>query len=86
MQLASTGICGTDDHAIKGLLSAIFPFIPGHEGAGIVESIGKGVTSVKPGKKWGHRTLLTNSLPKNNFAQRMNLKCINILFTLITEV
>ncbi|CAD7693504.1 unnamed protein product [Nyctereutes procyonoides] len=51
IKLASTGICGTDDHAIKGLLSAIFPFIPGHEGAGIVESIGKGVTSVKPGDK-----------------------------------
>ncbi|XP_045853803.1 alcohol dehydrogenase 1-like [Meles meles] len=51
IKMASTGICGTDDHAIKGLLSAVFPFIPGHEGAGIVESIGKGVCSVKPGDK-----------------------------------
>ncbi|XP_026365381.1 alcohol dehydrogenase 1-like [Ursus arctos] len=51
IKVTSTGICGSDDHAIKGLLSAVFPYIPGHEGAGIVESIGKGVSSVKPGDK-----------------------------------
>ncbi|XP_047574013.1 alcohol dehydrogenase 1-like [Lutra lutra] len=51
IKMASTGICGTDDHTIKGLLSAVFPFIPGHEGAGIVESTGQGVCSVKPGDK-----------------------------------
>lgn len=54
--MISTGICGTDDHAVKGLLSLNFPFIPGHEGAGIVESIGEGVSSVKPGRKWGNET------------------------------
>lgn len=69
MQVTSTGICGSDDHAIKGLLSAVFPYIPGHEGAGIVESIGKGVSSVKPGRKWGHETPPTNSLPKRTLAQ-----------------
>ncbi|XP_029798697.1 LOW QUALITY PROTEIN: alcohol dehydrogenase 1-like [Suricata suricatta] len=51
IKVISTGICGTDDHALKGLLSANFPLIPGHEGAGIVESIGKGVSSMKPGDK-----------------------------------
>ncbi|XP_077618446.1 alcohol dehydrogenase 1-like [Crocuta crocuta] len=51
IKVISTGICGTDDHALKGLLSANFPLIPGHEGAGIVESIGEGVSSVKPGDK-----------------------------------
>ncbi|XP_007081034.2 alcohol dehydrogenase 1-like [Panthera tigris] len=59
IKMISTGICGTDDHAVKGLLSVNFPFIPGHEGAGIVESIGKGVSSVKPGDK-----VLTLAIPQ----------------------
>ena len=32
-----------------GEQEGIFPSILGHEGAGFVESVGKGVTSVKPG-------------------------------------
>ncbi|XP_046948333.1 alcohol dehydrogenase 1-like [Lynx rufus] len=59
IKMISTGICGTDDHAVKGLLSVNFPFIPGHEGAGIVESIGEGVSSVKPGDK-----VLTLTIPQ----------------------
>ncbi|XP_036163950.1 alcohol dehydrogenase 1-like [Myotis myotis] len=51
IKLKSTGICGSDDHVLKGLLPMHFPLIPGHEGAGIVESIGTGVSSVKPGDK-----------------------------------
>ncbi|EPY76137.1 hypothetical protein CB1_001490010 [Camelus ferus] len=48
--MTSSGICSSDDHILKGLFPANFPLIPGHEGAGIVESIGKGVRSVKPAK------------------------------------
>ncbi|XP_070264951.1 alcohol dehydrogenase 6-like [Myotis yumanensis] len=51
IKLKSTGICGSDDNVLKGLHSMHFPLIPGHEGAGIVESIGTGVSSVKPGDK-----------------------------------
>uniref|UniRef100_A0A8C3YFV3 Alcohol dehydrogenase 1-like n=1 Tax=Catagonus wagneri TaxID=51154 RepID=A0A8C3YFV3_9CETA len=51
IKMTSSGICGTDDHALKGLFPLNFPLIPGHEGAGIVESIGEGVNSVKPGDK-----------------------------------
>lgn len=50
--MTSSGICGSDDHVLKGLSPMKFPLIPGHEGAGIVESIGEGVCSVKPGRKW----------------------------------
>ncbi|XP_074084190.1 all-trans-retinol dehydrogenase [NAD(+)] ADH7-like isoform X2 [Macrotis lagotis] len=50
-KILATGICRTDDHAIKGDLAAKFPVILGHEAAGIVESIGEGVTTVKPGDK-----------------------------------
>ncbi|XP_051041372.1 alcohol dehydrogenase 1 [Phodopus roborovskii] len=49
--MASSGICGSDAHVLKGELPLKFPFIPGHEGAGTVESVGDGVSSVKPGDK-----------------------------------
>ncbi|NWY06882.1 ADH1 dehydrogenase, partial [Nothoprocta ornata] len=51
-QIVATGICRTDNHLIGGLFpNTEFPVIPGHEGAGIVESVGEGVTLVKPGDK-----------------------------------
>ncbi|XP_015479643.1 alcohol dehydrogenase 1-like isoform X2 [Parus major] len=52
IKIVATGICHSDDHVLKGSLPNVdFPVIPGHEGAGIVESIGEGVTAVKPGDK-----------------------------------
>ncbi|XP_044131838.1 alcohol dehydrogenase 1-like isoform X1 [Bufo gargarizans] len=52
IKIVATGICRTDDHILKGELSGIkYPLIPGHEGAGIVESVGEGVTDLKPGDK-----------------------------------
>ncbi|CAI9617484.1 unnamed protein product, partial [Staurois parvus] len=52
IKMVSTGICRTDDHGIHGTLKGIqFPAIFGHEGAGIIESVGKGVTHLKPGDK-----------------------------------
>ncbi|XP_046507746.1 alcohol dehydrogenase 1-like isoform X2 [Equus quagga] len=48
IKMTSSGICGSDNHILKGSLPGNFPLIPGHEGAGIVESIGEGVSSVKP--------------------------------------
>ncbi|XP_006893169.1 PREDICTED: alcohol dehydrogenase 1-like [Elephantulus edwardii] len=59
IKITSSGICGSDSHVLKGELLIKFPLIPGHEGAGIVESIGEGVTSVKPGDK-----VLTLILPQ----------------------
>ncbi|KAM4810548.1 alcohol dehydrogenase 1-like [Rhinophrynus dorsalis] len=52
IKIVATGICRSDDHCINGTLSEIkFPVILGHEGAGIVESVGDGVTNLKPGDK-----------------------------------
>ncbi|CDR41989.1 CYFA0S08e02344g1_1 [Cyberlindnera fabianii] len=45
-----TGVCHTDAYTLSGSdPEGAFPVILGHEGAGIVESVGEGVTNVKPG-------------------------------------
>jgi L-iditol 2-dehydrogenase len=50
VRVKSCGFCATDFKAIKGIRRNVtFPFIAGHEAAGVVESVGPGVTSVKPG-------------------------------------
>jgi S-(hydroxymethyl)glutathione dehydrogenase / alcohol dehydrogenase len=50
VELRATGICHTDAFTLSGEdPEGRFPAILGHEGAGIVVEIGKGVTSLKPG-------------------------------------
>ncbi|XP_063314661.1 NADP-dependent alcohol dehydrogenase-like [Pelobates fuscus] len=52
IKILASGICGSDSSALSTVLSDIkFPVILGHEAVGIVESIGCGVTIVKPGDK-----------------------------------
>ncbi|XP_040274133.1 alcohol dehydrogenase 1-like [Bufo bufo] len=52
IKIVATGICRSDDHVKEGLMKdRKYPVILGHEGAGIVESVGDGVTTVKPGDK-----------------------------------
>ena len=43
------GLCHSDIHVSHGDLEARLPMVLGHEGAGIVEDVGPGVTRVKPG-------------------------------------
>ncbi|XP_020008842.2 alcohol dehydrogenase 1C-like [Castor canadensis] len=51
IKMVASGICRTDDHMIAGAFVSPLPVILGHEAAGIVESIGEEVTTVKPGDK-----------------------------------
>jgi 2-desacetyl-2-hydroxyethyl bacteriochlorophyllide A dehydrogenase len=46
-----TGICGTDLELLAGVVDPAYtryPLVPGHEWSGIIESVGPGVTGLKP--------------------------------------
>lgn len=53
VQLAASGMCHSDEHVRVGDVPMVepgaFPFIGGHEGAGVVTKVGPGVTSLKEG-------------------------------------
>ncbi|ORW12173.1 Zn-dependent alcohol dehydrogenase [Mycobacterium kyorinense] len=61
VEMAAAGLCHSDDHILKGDMSApnevlrslglptMFPTIGGHEGSGIVREVGDGVTEFAPG-------------------------------------
>jgi S-(hydroxymethyl)mycothiol dehydrogenase len=49
VQIQACGVCHTDLHYREGGINDDFPFLLGHEAAGIVESVGPGVTGVAPG-------------------------------------
>ncbi|MFE7837316.1 S-(hydroxymethyl)mycothiol dehydrogenase [Streptomyces sp. NPDC057474] len=49
VRVQACGVCHTDLHYREGGIGDDFPFLLGHEAAGIVESVGEGVTEVAPG-------------------------------------
>ena len=55
VKIVATGVCHTDLHAADGdwPVKPVPPFIPGHEGAGIVAAVGAGVTQLKEGDRVG---------------------------------
>lgn len=55
IRVRASGVCHTDLHAANGdwPVRPKLPFIPGHEGVGLVEEIGDLVTSVKVGDRVG---------------------------------
>ena len=55
VKIVATGVCHTDLHAADGdwPVKPVPPFIPGHEGAGIVAAVGAGVTQLKEGDPVG---------------------------------
>ncbi len=80
------GVCHTDLHYREGGINDDFPFLLGHEAAGIVEQVGDGVTDVAPGDfvilNWravcGHCRACLRGRPwycfnTHNAAQRMTL-------------
>ncbi|MCH0566522.1 MULTISPECIES: S-(hydroxymethyl)mycothiol dehydrogenase [unclassified Streptomyces] len=49
VEIQACGVCHTDLHYRQGGITDEFPFLLGHEAAGVVESVGEGVTDVAPG-------------------------------------
>ncbi|MFI7277028.1 S-(hydroxymethyl)mycothiol dehydrogenase [Streptomyces sp. NPDC049879] len=49
VRVRACGVCHTDLHYKQGGISDDYPFLLGHEAAGVVESVGDGVTDVAPG-------------------------------------
>lgn len=49
VQIEACGVCHSDYHLITGATKHPLPVVPGHEGAGIVEAVGDGVTHIQPG-------------------------------------
>ncbi|MCE0538838.1 S-(hydroxymethyl)mycothiol dehydrogenase [Kineosporia rhizophila] len=49
VKVQACGVCHTDLHYREGGINDEYPFLLGHEAAGIVESVGEGVTDVAPG-------------------------------------
>ncbi len=49
VRMIAAGLCHSDDHIQKGDAPMRMPVVGGHEGAGIVDAVGPGVTRVKEG-------------------------------------
>lgn len=49
VRLVASGVCASDAHTQSGRIPSPTPCVLGHEGAGVVEAVGSGVTHVAPG-------------------------------------
>ncbi|MCX5197000.1 Zn-dependent alcohol dehydrogenase [Streptomyces sp. NBC_00249] len=51
IRIKATGLCHSDLSAMNGVLPQPAPFIPGHEGSGVIADVGDGVTHLKQGDR-----------------------------------
>ncbi|QSE93011.1 NDMA-dependent alcohol dehydrogenase [Rhodococcus pseudokoreensis] len=49
VKMVAAGLCHSDLHLANGDMPPRYPIVGGHEGAGIIEEVGAGVTRLKPG-------------------------------------
>ena len=76
IDVKACGVCHTDLHYREGAINDEFPFLLGHEAAGIVEEVGEGVSDLNPGNfvilNWravcGHCRSCRRGRPWNCFA------------------
>ena len=51
VRIAAAGVCHSDYSVMTGVMPTRFPCVLGHEGSGVVEEVGPGVTHVRPGDR-----------------------------------
>ncbi|WP_061292921.1 zinc-binding dehydrogenase [Herbidospora cretacea] len=51
VRIEAAGVCHSDQHYLAGDLTCPLPVVPGHEGTGVVEAVGPGVTRHKAGDR-----------------------------------
>ena len=51
VRVEAAGVCHSDQHYLSGDLRSPLPVVPGHEGAGVIETVGPGVTAFAPGDR-----------------------------------
>jgi S-(hydroxymethyl)glutathione dehydrogenase/alcohol dehydrogenase len=49
IQMAASGVCRSDHHAVRGIHPHATPIVLGHEGSAVVEAVGEGVPDLAPG-------------------------------------
>ena len=52
VRIVACGVCHTDLHYREGGIDKDFPFLLGHEAAGLVEAVGEGVHNCPPARPW----------------------------------
>jgi D-arabinose 1-dehydrogenase-like Zn-dependent alcohol dehydrogenase len=53
VKVHACGVCHSDSMTVMGAMGNSFPRAPGHEVAGVVDTVGEGVTTWKPGTRVG---------------------------------
>lgn len=51
VRMAAAGVCHSDWHIVQGIPPKAMPIVLGHEGSGVVEAVGPGVTLARPGDR-----------------------------------
>ena len=51
VKIGAAGVCASDHHVMKGETNFPMPIVLGHEGAGVIDDVGEGVTDLKPGDR-----------------------------------
>ena len=81
VKIHATGVCHSDVSGMNGTIPQPAPFVPGHEGAGVIAEVGDGVTAVQP----GDHVIVAWNPPCGTCRFCVDRKqpnlCLNILFT-----